>query len=172
MRLKSQLVYSLPVIMERGRLPQTPRTEWVVWKVSPRWLAPLSVLPIDIAKQGGLIPRHQAGPAGEYEVVRVFVKASAVSDTAIEWSKAPRSAAKTFASGPARGRYGATSSSSPYQRNGHCPHRQPVRWVPTGLELVVTGRVRSGLWREVTHTQNRAVNIQLSPERPIANAAG
>ena len=82
-------VYRVPINIGASVAPaRTPPQEP---KVIPA-VAPLRVLPIDVPKQGGLIPDIKLGSGANIKLYGFF-KASAVSDTA---SSGPRSAATTF----------------------------------------------------------------------------
>src|SRR5260370_14770700 len=118
-------VYRVPVNKGASVAPaRTPPPEGP--KVVPA-VAPLRVLPIDIAKQGGLIPDIKLGSGANMKLYGFF-KASAVSDTAS--SGGPTFGSQDFPLPLLLADTGPTSDPQGHIKARSFPLRHPSHWVP------------------------------------------
>jgi len=139
-RLQSQLFTRVPINNGVGVAPaRTPPPEEP--KVIPA-VAPLRVLPIDIPKQGGLIPDIKLGSGANMKLYGFF-KASAVYDTAS--SGGPTFGSQDFPLPLLLADTGPTSDPQVHIKARGLPHRQPVSngflrtqtlWLPAGWKPI------------------------------------
>src|SRR5713101_4015765 len=132
-------VYRVPVNNGASVAPaRTPPPEGP--KVVPA-VAPLRVLPIDIAKQGGLIPDIKLGSGANMKLYGFF-KASAVSDTAS--SGGPNFGSQDFPL-PLMigGDTGPTGDPQVHIKARAFRIGSQFEWVPKNSSIVVTGRVEA-----------------------------
>ena len=117
-------------------------------------VVPLRVLPIDIAKQGGLIPDIKLGSGANMKLYGFF-KASAVSDTAS--SGGPTFGSQDFPLPLLLGDTGPTSDPQFHVKARSFRVGSQFEWVPKNSNLVLTGRVEADY--EGDFTNQNSVNI-------------
>src|SRR5467141_2970455 len=145
-------VYRVPVNNGASVAPaRTPPPEPP--KVVPA-VAPLRVLPIDIAKQGGLIPDIKLGSGANMKLYGFF-KASAVSDTAS--SGGPTFGSQDFPLPLLLADTGPTSDPQVHIKARSFRIGSQFEWVPKNSNIVVTGRVEADY--EGDFTNQNSVNI-------------
>ena len=145
-------VYRVPVNNGASVAPaRTPPPEGP--KVVPA-AAPLRVLPIDIAKQGGLIPDIKLGSGANMKLYGFF-KASAVSDTAS--SGGPTFGSQDFPLPLLLADTGPTSDPQVHIKARAFRIGSQFEWVPKDSSFVVTGRVEADY--EGDFTNQNSVNI-------------
>jgi hypothetical protein len=121
-------------------------------------VAPLRVLPIDIPKQGGMIPDIKLGSGASMKIYG-FYKASAVSDTA-------SSGGATFGSQdwPLPLLLGDTAAATPdHNPQVHLKARSfraglQTEWVPKNSGFTITGRVEGDFEGDYTDVNNRNIS--------------
>src|SRR5216684_3209137 len=145
-------VYRVPVNNGASVAPaRTPPPEGP--KVVPA-VAPLRVLPIDIAKQGGLIPDIKLGSGANMKLYGFF-KASAVSDTAS--SGGPTFGSQDFPLPLLLADTGPTSDPQVHIKARAFRIGSQFEWVPKNSNFVVTGRLEADY--EGDFTNQNSVNI-------------
>src|SRR5712664_2291938 len=145
-------VYRVPVNNGASVAPaRTPPPEPP--KVVPA-AAPLRVLPIDIAKQGGLIPDIKLGSGANMKLYGFF-KASAVSDTAS--SGGPTFGSNDFPLPLLLGDTGPTSDPQVHIKARSFRIGSQFEWAPKDSNLVLTGKVEADY--EGDFTNANSVNI-------------
>ena len=145
-------VYRVPINNGVGVAPaRTPPPEEP--KVIPA-VAPLRVLPIDIPKQGGLIPDIKLGSGANMKLYGFF-KASAVSDTAS--SGGPTFGSQDFPLPLLLADTGPTSDPQVHIKARAFRIGSQFEWVPKNSNFVVTGRVEADY--EGDFTNQNSVNI-------------
>src|SRR5882762_9487745 len=145
-------VYRVPVNNGASVAPaRTPPPEGP--KVVPA-VAPLRVLPIDIAKQGGLIPDIKLGSGANMKLYGFF-KASAVSDTAS--SGGPTFGSQDFPLPLLLADTGPTSDPQVHIKARAFRIGSQFEWVPKDSSFVVTGKVEADY--EGDFTNANSVNI-------------
>ena len=117
-------------------------------------VAPLRVLPIDIPKQGGLIPDIKLGSGANMKLYGFF-KASAVSDTAS--SGGPTFGSQDFPLPLLLADTGPTSDPQVHIKARSFRIGSQLEWVPKNSNIVVTGRVEADY--EGDFTNQNSVNI-------------
>jgi hypothetical protein len=117
-------------------------------------VAPLRVLPIDVPKQGGLIPDIKLGSGANMKLYGFF-KASAVSDTAS--SGGPNFGSQDFPLPLLLADTGPTSDPQVHIKARAFRIGSQFEWVPKNSNLVVTGRVEADY--EGDFTNQNSVNI-------------
>src|SRR6266581_4323288 len=122
-------------------------------KVIPA-VAPLRVLPIDVPKQGGLIPDIKLGSGANMKLYGFF-KASAVSDTAS--SGGPNFGSQDFPLPLLLADTGPTSDPQVHIKARAFRIGSQFEWVPKNSSIVVTGRVEADY--EGDFTNQNSVNI-------------
>jgi hypothetical protein len=127
-------------------------------------VSPVRVLPIDLPKQGGLVPDIKLGSGASMKIYGFF-KASAVEDTAS--SGGPTFGANDFDL-PLLigGDTGPTSDKQFHIKARSFRMGSQFEWVPKHSDLVVTGRLETDFEGDYTNVNNRNVssarNSQLS----------
>ena len=145
-------VYRVPINNGVGVAPaRTPPPEEP--KVIPA-VAPLRVLPIDIPKQGGLIPDIKLGSGANMKLYGFF-KARAVSDTAS--SGGPTFGSQDFPLPLLLADTGPTSDPQVHIKARAFRIGSQFEWVPKNSNFVVTGRVEADY--EGDFTNQNSVNI-------------
>jgi len=145
-------VYHVPVNSAANVAPaRTPPPEGP--KVVPA-VAPLRVLPIDVPKQGGLIPDIKLGSGANMKLYGFF-KASAVSDTAS--SGGPTFGSQDFPLPLLLADTGPTSDPQVHIKARSFRIGSQFEWVPKDSSIVVTGRVEADY--EGDFTNQNSVNI-------------
>jgi len=145
-------VYRVPVNNVANVAPaRTPPPEPP--KVVPA-VAPLRVLPIDVPKQGGLIPDIKLGSGANMKLYGFF-KASAVSDTAS--SGGPTFGSQDFPLPLLLADTGPTSDPQVHIKARAFRIGSQFEWVPKDSSFVVTGRVEADY--EGDFTNQNSVNI-------------
>src|SRR6266852_1080338 len=117
-------------------------------------VAPLRVLPIDVPKQGGLIPDIKLGSGANMKLYGFF-KASAVSDTAS--SGGPNFGSQDFPLPLLLADTGPTSDPQVHIKARSFRIGSQFEWVPKNSNIVVTGRVEADY--EGDFTNQNSVNI-------------
>jgi len=117
-------------------------------------VAPLRVLPIDLPKQGGLIPDIKLGSGANMKLYGFF-KASAVSDTAS--SGGPTFGSQDFPLPLLLADTGPTSDPQVHIKARSFRIGSQFEWVPKNSNIVVTGRVEADY--EGDFTNQNSVNI-------------
>src|SRR6266852_2725312 len=117
-------------------------------------VAPLRVLPIDVPKQGGLIPDIKLGSGANMKIYGFF-KASAVSDTAS--SGGPTFGSQDFPLPLLLADTGPTSDPQVHIKARAFRIGSQFEWVPKNSNFVVTGRVEADY--EGDFTNQNSVNI-------------
>src|SRR3989441_8631229 len=145
-------VYRVPINNGMGVAPTGPPPQEP--KVVPA-VAPLRVLPIDVPKQGGLIPDIKLGSGANMKLYGFF-KASAVSDTAS--SGGPNFGSQDFPL-PLMigGDTGPTGDPQVHIKARALRIGSQFEWVPKDSSIVVTGRVEADY--EGDFTNQNSVNI-------------
>jgi hypothetical protein len=119
-------------------------------------VSPIRVLPIDIPKQGGLIPDIKLGSGASVKLYGFF-KASAVEETA-------SSGGPTFGSQDwplpmlIGGDTGPTSDGQFHIKARSFRIGSQFEWVPKGSDVVVTGRVEGDFEGDYTNVNNRNIS--------------
>jgi hypothetical protein len=119
-------------------------------------VAPLRVLPIDVPKQGGIIPDIRLGSGASMKLYG-FYKASAISDTA-------SSGGPTFGSQDwplpllIGGDTGPTSDPQVHIRARSFRIGLQTEWVPKGSDFTITGRVEGDFEGNYTDVNNRNIS--------------
>jgi hypothetical protein len=117
-------------------------------------VAPVRVLPIDVPKQGGLIPDIKLGSGASVKLYGFF-KASAVSDTAS--SGGPTFGSNDFPLPLLLGDTGPTSDPQVHIKARSFRIGSQFEWAPKGSDLVLTGKVEADY--EGDFTNANSVNI-------------
>jgi hypothetical protein len=117
-------------------------------------VAPLRVLPIDVPKQGGLIPDIKLGSGANMKLYGFF-KASAVSDTAS--SGGPTFGSQDFPLPLLLADTGPTSDPQVHIKARSFRIGSQFEWLPKNSNIVVTGRVEADY--EGDFTNQNSVNI-------------
>src|SRR5712671_1683380 len=145
-------VYRVPLNNAASAAPaRTPPPEQP--KVIPA-VAPVRVLPIDVPKQGGLIPDIKLGSGANMKLYGFF-KASAVSDTAS--SGGPTFGSQDFPLPLLLADTGPTSDPQVHIKARAFRIGSQFEWVPKNSNFVVTGRVEADY--EGDFTNQNSVNI-------------
>ena len=145
-------VYRVPLNNAASAAPaRTPPPEQP--KVIPA-VAPVRVLPIDVPKQGGLIPDIKLGSGASVKLYGFF-KASAVSDTAS--SGGPTFGSNDFPLPLLLGDTGPTSDPQVHIKARSFRVGSQFEWVPKNSNLVLTGKVEADY--EGDFTNANSVNI-------------
>lgn len=118
-------------------------------------VAPLRVLPIDVPKQGGIIPDIKLGSGANMKLYG-FYKASAVSDTA-------SSGGGTFGSQDwplplLLADTGPTSDPQVHIKARSFRVGMQTEWVPKGSDFTITGRVEGDFEGDYTDVNNRNIS--------------
>jgi hypothetical protein len=144
-------VYRVPINNGVGVAPTGPPPQET--KVIPA-VVPLRVLPIDVPKQGGLIPDIKLGSGANMKLYGFF-KASAVSDTAS--SGGPTFGSQDFPLPLLLADTGPTSDPQVHIKARSFRIGSQFEWVPKNSNIVVTGRVEADY--EGDFTNQNSVNI-------------
>jgi hypothetical protein len=146
-------VYRVPVnngaILAPAKTPRPPEGPKVIPAV-----APVRVLPIDVPKQGGLIPDIKLGSGASVKLYGFF-KASAVSDTAS--SGGPTFGSNDFPLPLLLGDTGPTSDPQVHIKARSFRIGSQFEWTPKDSNLVLTGKVEADY--EGDFTNANSVNI-------------
>jgi len=118
-------------------------------------VAPLRVLPIDVPKQGGIIPDLKLGSGASIKVYG-FYKASAVSDTAS--SGGPTFGSQDWPLPLLLGDTGPTSDPQVHIKARQFRIGAQTEWVPKGSSFTVTGRVEGDFEGDYTDVNNRNIS--------------
>ena len=125
-------------------------------------VAPLRVLPIDLPKQGGMIPDIKLGSGGNLKIYG-FLKATAVSDTA-------SSGGATFGSNDfplpllLGGDTGPTSDPQFHIKARSARFGSQFEWVPKNSSFTVTGRIEGDFEADYTDVNNRNISSARSSQ--------
>jgi len=118
-------------------------------------VAPLRVLPLDIPKQGGLIPDIKLGGGASMKVYG-FYKASAVSDTAS--SGGPTFGSQDWPLPLLLADTGPTSDPQVHIKARQFRIGAQTEWVPKGSDFTITGRVEGDFEGDYTDVNNRNIS--------------
>jgi hypothetical protein len=151
-----EAVYHVPVVKaepsQPSALPQ-PKPEA---QAIPPGIAPLRVLPIDLPKQGGLIPDIKLGSGANMKLYGFF-KATAVEDTA-------SSGGATFGANDfplpllVGGDTGPTSDPQFHIKSRSFRIGSQFEWVPKGQNITLTGKVEGDFEGDYTNVNNRNIS--------------
>ena len=125
-------------------------------------VTPLRVLPIDLPKQGGMIPDIKLGSGGNLKIYG-FLKATAVSDTA-------SSGGPTFGSNDfplpllLGGDTGPTSDPQFHIKARSTRFGSQFEWVPKSSSFTVTGKVEGDFEADYTDVNNRNISSARSSQ--------
>ena len=155
-------VYHEPAVASNasqyGAAPQpAPQEPQVIPAVTP-----LRVLPIDLPKQGGIIPDIKLGSGGNLKIYG-FLKATAVSDTA-------SSGGATFGSNDfplpllLGGDTGPTSDPQFHIKARSTRFGAQFEWVPKSSSFTVTGKVEGDFEADYTDVNNRNISSARSSQ--------
>ena len=126
-------------------------------------VSPVRVLPIDIPKQGGLVPDIRLGSGASMKIYGFF-KASAIEDTAS--SGGPTFGANDFDLPLLLADTGPTSDRQFHIKARSFRIGSNFEWVPKNSDVVITGRLETDYEGDYTNVNNRNVssvrNSQLS----------
>jgi len=126
-------------------------------------VSPVRVLPIDIPKQGGLVPDIKLGSGANMKIYGFF-KASAIEDTAS--SGGPTFGANDFDLPLLLADTGPTSDRQFHIKARSFRIGSNFEWVPKNSDVVITGRLETDFEGDYTNVNNRNVssarNSQLS----------
>jgi len=126
-------------------------------------VSPVRVLPIDIPKQGGLVPDIRLGSGANMKIYGFF-KASAIEDTAS--SGGPTFGANDFDLPLLLADTGPTSDRQFHIKARSFRIGSNFEWVPKNSDVVITGRLETDFEGDYTNVNNRNVssvrNSQLS----------
>ena len=142
---------TMAVVNQAAQAPAAPAGPSVIPAV-----APLRVLPIDLPKQGGIIPDVKLGSGANLKFYG-FYKATAVSDTA-------SSGGPTFGSQDwplpllIGGDTGPTSDPQVHIKARGFRIGAQAEWVPKGSDFTVTGRVEGDFEGDYTDVNNRNIS--------------
>src|SRR6266581_1144531 len=118
-------------------------------------VAPLRVLPIDVPKQGGLIPDIKLGSGANMKLYGFF-KASAVSDTAS--SGGPNFGSQDFPLPLLLADTGPTSDPQVHIKARAFRIGSQFEWVPKNSNIVVTGRVEADYEGDFTNQNSVSIS--------------
>jgi hypothetical protein len=118
-------------------------------------VAPLRVAPIDVPKQGGIIPDLKLGSGASIKVYG-FYKASAVSDTAS--SGGPTFGSQDWPLPLLLADTGPTSDPQVHIKARQFRIGAQTEWVPKGSDFTITGRVEGDFEGDYTDVNNRNIS--------------
>lgn len=118
-------------------------------------VAPLRVLPLDIPKQGGMIPDIRLGSGANMKIYG-FYKASAVSDTAS--SGGPTFGSQDWPLPLLLADTGPTSDPQVHVKARQFRIGMQTEWVPKGSDFTITGRVEGDFEGDYTDVNNRNIS--------------
>ena len=118
-------------------------------------VAPLRVLPIDVPKQGGMIPDIHLGSGANLKIYG-FYKASAVSDTAS--SGGPTFGSQDWPLPLLLADTGPTSDPQVHIKARGFRIGAQTEWVPKGSDFTITGRVEGDFEGDYTDVNNRNIS--------------
>ena len=151
-----EAVYHVPMVKaEAGPPPALPQQRPEATAIPPG-IAPLRVLPIDLPKQGGLIPDIKLGSGANMKLYGFF-KATAVEDTA-------SSGGAIFGSNDfplpllIGGDTGPTSDPQFHIKDRSFRIGSQFEWVPKGQNVTLTGKVEADFEGDYTNVNNRNVS--------------
>jgi hypothetical protein len=121
----------------------------------PPGIAPLRVLPIDIPKQGGLIPDIHLGSGANMKIYGFF-KATAVEDTAS--SGGPTFGSNDFPLPLLLADTGPTSDAQFHIKDRSFRIGSQFEWVPQSKNLTLTGKIEADLEGDYTNVNNRNIS--------------
>jgi hypothetical protein len=157
-----EAVYHAPaaaVTSDTSAAPPQPKAEV---QSLPPGIAPLRVLPIDLPKQGGVIPDIKLGSGANMKLYGFF-KATAVADTA-------SSGGATFGSNDfplpllLGGDTGPTSDPQFHIKDRSFRIGSQFEWVPKSQNLTLTGRVEADFEGDYTNVNNRNISAVRSSQ--------
>src|SRR5713101_8607132 len=124
-------------------------------------VAPVRVLPIDVPKQGGLIPDIKLGSGASMKLYGFF-KASAVADTAS--SGGPTFGSNDFPLPLLLGDTGPKSDPQFHIKARSFRIGSQFEWVPKGSDVTVTGKVEGDFEGDYTDVNNRNISSYRSSQ--------
>ncbi|MGC2183153.1 MAG: hypothetical protein WA637_07735, partial [Terriglobales bacterium] len=149
-------VYHEPLVKaEPSQPPALPQPKPEAQSLPPG-IAPLRVLPIDLPKQGGLIPDIKLGSGANMKLYGFF-KSTAVEDTA-------SSGGATFGSNDfplpllIGGDTGPTSDPQFHIKSRSFRIGSQFEWVPKNQNITLTGKVEADFEGDYTNVNNRNVS--------------
>lgn len=153
---------AVATISNQSAAPPQPRAEVTAL---PPGIAPLRVLPIDLPKQGGLIPDIKLGSGANMKLYGFF-KATAVEDTA-------SSGGATFGSNDfplpllIGGDTGPTSDPQFHIKDRSFRIGSQFEWVPKSQNLTLTGKVEADFEGDYSNVNNRNISGMRSSQFSI-----
>jgi hypothetical protein len=144
----------VPLAITQGAASKVTETKPAAPAVIPA-VAPLRVLPIDLPKQGGLIPTLKLG-SGVSLSPYGFFKASAVSDTAS--SGGPTFGSQDWPLPLLLGDTGPTSDPQVHIKARQFRIGAQAEWVPKDSDFTITGRVEGDFEGDYTDVNNRNIS--------------
>src|SRR6516225_859526 len=151
-----EAVYHAPAAAATSDTSAAPPQPKAEVQSLPPGIAPLRVLPIDLPKQGGLIPDIKLGSGANMKLYGFF-KATAVTDTA-------SSGGATFGSNDfplpllLGGDTGPTSDPQFHIKDRSFRIGSQFEWVPKSQNLTLTGRVEADFEGDYTNVNNRNIS--------------
>ena len=118
-------------------------------------VAPVRVLPIDIQKQGGMIPDIHLGTGANLKLYG-FIKASAIEDTAT--SGGPTFGSQDWPLPLLLGDTGPTSDPQFHMKVRSSRFGAQFEWVPKHSDFTVTGKVEGDFEGDYTDVNNRNIS--------------
>jgi hypothetical protein len=118
-------------------------------------VAPLRVLPLDVPKQGGMIPDIRLGSGANMKIYG-FYKASAVSDTAS--SGGPTFGSQDWPLPLLLADTGPTSDPQVHIKARQFRIGMQTEWVPKGSDFTITGRAEADFEGDYTDVNNRNIS--------------
>jgi hypothetical protein len=148
-------VYHMPLVKAEAPPAALPPHAKPETTSLPPGIAPLRVLPIDLPKQGGLIPDIKLGSGANMKLYGFF-KASAVEDTA-------SSGGATFGSNDfplpllIGGDTGPTSDPQFHIKDRSFRIGSQFEWVPKNQNVTLTGKIEADFEGDYTNVNNRNI---------------
>jgi hypothetical protein len=124
-------------------------------------VSPVRVLPIDLPKQGGLVPDIKLGSGANMKIYGFF-KASAIEDTAS--SGGPTLGANDFDLPLLQSDTGPNSDHQFHVKARSFRIGSQFEWVPKHSDLVLTGRLETDYEGDYTNVNNRSVSSARSSQ--------
>ena len=144
----------VPMAVTQAAAPKPAETKPAGPTVIPA-VTPTRVLPIDLPKQGGMIPDLKLGSGASIKVYG-FYKASAASDTAT--SGGPTFGSQDWPLPLLLADTGPTSDPQVHIKARQFRIGAQTEWVPKGSDFTITGRVEGDFEGDYTDVNNRNIS--------------
>ncbi len=158
-RLSDAVLHTSTVVAAAPARPATPPDSQEP-PIIPA-VAPLRVLPIDLPKQGGMIPDIHLGSGANMKIYGFF-KASAVSETAS--SGGPTFGSQDWPLPLLLADTGPTSDPQVHIKARSFRIGAQTEWVPKGSDFTITGRVEGDFEGDYTDVSNRNISSYRSSQ--------